>query len=138
MYKNSARSKLYLMRQVIFYLGLGTSFTHELDAITSHEWRLIPILRSLPEDLGMTAFVVAHVPLFAGIIALIASQNEQTRSLSRLLVSVFLLLHAVLHLWFSSDPNYGFVSTLSNWLIFGGALFGAIYLALAYQRIRFL
>lgn len=125
-----------LMRQVAFYLGLGTLFTHELDAMTSYEWKLIPILRSLPEELGMTAFVIFHIPLFAGIIALIACNNEQIRSLSRIAVSGFLLLHAVLHIWFSSNPNYGFVSTISNWLIFGGAGCGAIYLALTYKEYR--
>ena len=128
--------KLLLMRHVVFYLGLGTLFTHELDAMTSYEWRLIPILRSLPEALGLTAFVIIHIPLFAGIIALIASNNDQTRSLSRIAVSGFLLLHAVLHIWFSSNPNYGFVSAISNWIIFGGAGFGAIYLALSYNEYR--
>ena len=63
--------KLLLIRHVVFYFSLGTLFTHELDAMTSYEWRLIPILRSLPEALGMTAFVIIHIPLFAGIIALI-------------------------------------------------------------------
>jgi hypothetical protein len=124
------------MRHVVFYLGLGTLFTHELDAMTSYEWRLIPILRSLPETLGMTVFVVIHIPLFAGIIALIASKNDKTRSWSRIAVSGFLLLHAVLHIWFSSNPNYGFVSAISNWLIIGGAGFGAIYLTLAYNEYR--
>ena len=130
----AAWRKLYDMRQVIFYLGLGTLFTHELDAMTSREWRLIPILNSLPEDLGLTTFVLVHIPLFAGIVALIATKDDKTRSLSRIVVSLFLLLHAVLHFWFSFNPNYEFVSALSNWLIFGGALFGVIYLVLAYQE----
>ncbi len=125
-----------LMRHVIFYLGLGTLFTHELDAMTSYEWRILPILGSLPDQMGMTVFLLAHIPLFAVIVALVASGNERTRDLSRLVVSGFLLLHAVLHIWFSSDPNYGFVSDVSNWLIFGGAGLGAIYLALTYRESR--
>ena len=124
------------MRHVIFYLGLGTLFTHELDAMTSYEWRILPILGSLPDQMGMTVFLLAHIPLFAVIVALVASGNERTRDLSRLVVSGFLLLHAVLHIWFSSDPNYGFVSDVSNWLIFGGAGLGAIYLALTYRESR--
>ena len=124
------------MRHVIFYLGLGTLFTHELDAMTSYEWRILPILGSLPDQMGMTVFLLAHIPLFAAIVALVASGNERTRDLSRLVASGFLLLHAVLHIWFSSDPNYGFVSDVSNWLIFGGAGLGAIYLALTYRESR--
>ena len=121
---------------MVFYLGLGTLFTHELDAMTSYEWRLIPILRSLPEAMGMTAFLIIHIPLFAGIIALIASSNDRTRRLSRIAASWVVLLHAALPIWFSSNPSYGFVSTISNWLIFGGAGFGAIYLTLSYNEYR--
>jgi hypothetical protein len=124
------------IKNTFFFLGLGTLFTHELDAISSYEWRLLPILGSLPDQMGMTIFVLMHIPLFAGIVALVASSNEQTRGLSRITVSGFLLIHAALHIWFSSDPNYGFVSNVSNWLIFGGAGLGAIYLALTYREYR--
>ena len=129
-------SKILLMKNVVFFLGLGTLFTHELDAISSYEWRLLPILRSLPDQMGMTIFVLIHIPLFAVIVALVASSDSHTRSLSRIVLGGFLILHATLHLWFSSDPNYGFISSISNWLIFGGAGFGAIYLAFIYREYR--
>ena len=31
------------MKDVIFYLGLGAPLTHELDAMTDHEWRVLPL-----------------------------------------------------------------------------------------------
>jgi hypothetical protein len=52
-------------RTFVFYLGLGLLFTHELDAIVQGEWRLLYVLRSLPDEQAMPLFVALHVPLFA-------------------------------------------------------------------------
>jgi len=125
------------MKNVFFYLGLGTLFTHELDAISNHEWRLLPILRSLPDLLAMNTFVLLHVPLFALLVALIASTDALLRKRARLAVSVFLIIHAGLHLWFMNDASYEFVSTISSMLIFGGALFGGLHIAASYKDIRY-
>jgi len=118
------------VKAIMFNLGLGLLFAHELDAIPNHEWRLLPVFRSLPDDIAMQLFILAHVPLFAILVALIASDNPRIRGNSRIAVSVFLLIHAVLHAIFITGPEYEFSSTLSNVLIFGGGLFGATYCAL--------
>ena len=125
------------MKNVFFYLGLGTLFTHELDAISNHEWRLLPILRSLPDDLALNTFVLLHVPLFAILLALVASTHHQLRQRSRLGISIFLIIHAGLHLWFKNDVHYEFASIVSNVLIFGGALFGALHMATYYMDVRY-
>ena len=126
------------MKSVFFYLGLGTLFTHELDAISNHEWRLLPIFRSLPDLLAMNTFVLLHVPLFAVLIALISSTDDRLRKRSWLGVSIFLIIHAGLHLWFTNDAGYEFASVMSNMLIFGGAIFGGLYIAASYKDIRHL
>ena len=116
------------MKNTFFFLGVGCLFTHELDAMLNHEWRLLPLLRSLPDELGATVFVVAHVPIFAIVVALVSSKNLRTRALSRCGVSVFLFLHGVGHFLSSGDPSYEFESLLSGALIYGGALFGLFHL----------
>ena len=121
------------MKNLIFYLGMGALFTHEIDAIPNHEWRVLPLIRSLPDDIGMFVFVFAHVPLFALLIALVASKNDRTRTRSRLIISGFLVLHGLLHALFLHHPNYEFSSLLSNTLIFGGAALGAAYLGLEFR-----
>lgn len=120
--------QLNTMKNLIFYLGLGTLFTHELDSIANHEWRVLPLLRMLPDETGMSVFIIAHVPLFALLIALVASPNQHTQTISRLVISVFLVIHGLLHVLFRNDASYEFSSTLSGMLIFGGAIFGLIYL----------
>lgn len=118
------------MKDVAFYLGLGSLFTHELDAVPNHEWRSLPLLHGLPDDTAMVVFVAAHVPLFAVLIALVASARPRTRTLSRLGIALFLVIHGVPHALSIGQPHYEFSSTLSNMLIFGGSAFGAVYLFL--------
>jgi hypothetical protein len=113
-----------------FYFGLGCLITHELDAVSNHEWRVLPLLRALPDQLGMDIFVAAHVPLCAVIVALIASTSLRLRCRSRLAVSGFLLLHASLHALWMNHVEYEFSSALSTALIFGGGAAGALHLFL--------
>jgi hypothetical protein len=117
-----------------FFLGLGLLFTHELDAVANHEWRTLPLLGTLPDDTGMRVFIAAHVPLFAILIALVGSRNGRIRALSRLAVGVFLVVHGSLHALSVGEPTYEFSSGLSRVLIFGGSVFGALYLALSVKR----
>ncbi len=124
------------MKNFLFYIGLGTLLTHELDAISNHEWRVLPLVRELPDEIGMLVFVVIHVPIFAGLIALIASSRPRTRALSRLGVSAFLVLHGLLHFLFLGHPVYEFSTLLSKILIFGGAGLGAMHLALECRDSR--
>jgi hypothetical protein len=118
------------MRNVVFYLGLGMLFTHEMDAMQNHEWRVLPILSSLPDATGEFAFLIAHVPIFAVVIAFVASLNISTRELAQKLACGFLIIHAALHLAFSGHADYGFSSLTSNLLIYGAALCGAMFLVM--------
>ena len=113
-----------------FYLGIGLIFTHELDAMSNNEWLVLPLTSWLPNSTGQFVFVVAHIPLFAVVVGLLASENSAMRARTRFFVAAFLVLHGVLHAAFVAHESYEFESVLSNVLIFGAALCGAIYLAL--------
>lgn len=116
------------MKSVAFYLGLALLFTHELDAMPNHEWQVLPLLRGLTESVAEATFVVAHVPIFAIVIACIASLNPTIRSMARDIASAFLVVHALLHFAFSGHPAYQFSSLLSSILIYGAAVCGLSYL----------
>ena len=120
------------MKNIVFYLGLATLFTHELDAMTHHEWRVLPLTSWLPDDIGQLTFLLAHIPLFAIVISLVASTNEKIRGLTQLGVGIFLVVHGILHALFMGHNNYEFTSLTSNSLIFGGAALGAVYLLFEY------
>ena len=121
------------MKNAIFYLGLALLFTHELDAMPNHEWRLLPILNSLSDEAGEAAFLLAHVPLFAVVIAYVASLNSKVRTRARNVLCGFLAIHAVLHFALSAHADYEFASMVSSFLIYGAGLSGVAYLLL--QRL---
>ncbi len=118
------------MKNIVFYFGLALLFTHELDAMPNHEWRLLPILSSLSDSMGESAFIAAHVPIFALTIALVASLKVAVRDRARYIASGFLIIHAILHYLYSTDDAYEFSSTLSPILIYGAAFSGIAYLLL--------
>ncbi len=123
------------MKNFWFLLGLGFISTHELDAVTQHEWRLLYVLRSLPEVIAANAFVAVHVPLFAGLVWLTHHPQPSLREGSRLALMGFLIIHVGLHLRLSGHVLYSFHSPLSKVLIFGGGVCGVLYL-LAIARGR--
>lgn len=124
------------MKDALFYLGLGLLCTHELDAMPNHEWRVLPVLRSVEDSMGEFLFLLAHIPLFAIIIGLVASLDVRRRALSRLAVSVFLVVHTCLHWLFSDHPHYEFDSLLSSSLIVGAGLCGGIFVTLELTERR--
>jgi hypothetical protein len=116
------------MKNLLFYLSFATIITHELDAMTQSEWKLLFILRSLPEESASLAFVVLHVPLIAALLWLTNNESEVIKNWSRIAFSTFLIIHSGLHKLLEGTPNYTFNSTLSLGLIYGGGLLGLFYL----------
>ena len=124
------------MKRTAFYLGLALLFTHELDAMPNHEWRVLPLLRNLADSSGEATFILAHIPIFAIVIACIASLNLKIRSMARDIACGFLILHALLHFAFSGHPAYQFNSVLSSSLIYGAAVCGVAFLLFRWAENR--
>lgn len=115
------------MQEFIFYFGVGLFFTHELDAMLNNEWRVFPLTSWLKEVVGRTVFVLMHVPLFAVLVALISSTDETIRNRTLFWLSAFFVFHGVLHAAFTIHKKYEFGSLQSNFLIFGAAICGLLY-----------
>ena len=116
------------MQNLLFYLGFATLMAHELDAMTQAEWRLLFILRGLPEATAETAFVLLHIPLVAGLLWLTNHEVPEIKRWSRIAIAAFLAIHAALHKRLDHHPLYSFDSALSVGLIYGGGLLGLLYL----------
>ncbi len=117
----------------LYLLLLGFLAAHELDAVACHEWRLLYVLRNLPEASGEAAFITLHVPIFAGLAWTVASTHPAA-SATRIGVALFALVHAGLHYRLRHAPTYEFHSSRSIALIAGAALCGAGYVLMALQR----
>lgn len=120
----------------LYYLGIACLFTHELDAVTHSEWRLLFVLGSMPDDTASPLFVVLHVPLFFAILWLGDHRRDAIRKLTRVTVAAFLVVHAILHFALSSNPQNEFHGVLSQFLIVSAGLCGAAYLLLQGQMLR--
>ncbi len=116
------------MQNLLFYLGFATLMAHELDAMTHAEWRLLFVLRRLPTAIAEPAFVLAHIPLVAGLLWLTHSAAPGVRQGSRMAIAAFLAIHAGLHKMLEHHPLYTFDTPLSLGLIYGGGLLGLLYL----------
>ena len=110
--------------QIIFYINLACIMTHELDAIHHHEWRILPLTSWMNEVWGYRVFVMAHIPLFATLMA-----TSHVRGM-QIAVDVFLLIHVGLHWLFRNDPENTFNNRLSNLLIIGVIPFASGHLVL--------
>jgi len=65
------------MRNLLFQLGFSTLLAHELDAMTQAEWRLLFVLRRLPDLLAHNLFVTLHVPAVAILLWLTQCSDPQ-------------------------------------------------------------
>jgi hypothetical protein len=124
------------LHDILFFAGMATLFTHEMDAMLNHEWRVLPLTSWLPDQTGMQVFLFFHIPLFAVLIGLVASSNEIIRYRSRIGISIFLVFHSLLHALFTGRSTYEFASIPSILLIYGGALFGFLHLILELRENR--
>lgn len=118
------------LAEAAFLLGYGLLATHELDAVLRAEWRVLPGLAQLDEALARPLFIALHVPLFAVLTAAIGSTDARLRQRTRHGLSLFLVIHAGLHLLFGGHRHYDFGHADSKVYIFGGALCGLVWLAL--------
>ena len=112
----------------LFYLAFSGLVAHELDAVHKHEWRLLFVLRTMPDRSARRAFVLIHVPLFAVLLWLAAHSDVGIRYWTLLGLDVFMIVHAGLHWRLSGHPKYEFETPSSRLLIYGTAALAAAHL----------
>ena len=113
----------------LFYLAFATLVAHELDAVDKREWRLLFVLRDLPEPAARDLFIVLHVPLVAVLLGLLG-HPDAAGFWTRAALDAFMVVHATLHYALSGRPHYAFTSAPSRALIYGPAVLGALHLSL--------
>jgi hypothetical protein len=124
------------MQELFFIAALAFLFTHELDAVHRHEWRILPLLDRLNDERGRIVFVMAHIPLFALIVWLGFPASPGGPTLFRAIFAAFCVVHAGLHSLYERHPRYEFNNRWSRLLIYGAAVFGALYLVLSIAPLR--
>jgi hypothetical protein len=114
----------------LYRLMFAVLLAHELDATMQAEWRLLFILRDLPNAVASAWFITLHIPLFVAMIWALEHNASHIQTTSRNLLAVFMVVHAGVHYHLRFEPFNTFNSTISLALIYGGAVMGILYLAL--------
>ncbi len=112
------------MTDVLFNAALALLIAHELDAVHWREWRLLPVLRGLPDPAARAWFTLLHVPLLAAFFWLMTSAHAAFQ----IALATFTLVHAGLHVLLRHHPVYEFRGALSWLYILGAAIMGGSYL----------
>ena len=111
--------------ELLFVINLSfLVMAHELDAIHQQEWRFFFASVPLDDKAAYRLFTALHVPLFVFIVWNLQSFWFQ------LGFDIFLIIHAGLHWILRNHPKINFNNWFSRLWIFGGALLGAIHIAL--------
>lgn len=114
------------MIDLLYYAMVGAFFTHELDAVKRHEWRVLPLTNFLPERVGEQVFIWMHVPLFA--LLLWGGDGDPTNA-TRIGLAAFAVVHVGLHVVYRRHPANEF-NNVSSWaIILLTGILGAGYLA---------
>jgi hypothetical protein len=116
------------MADLLFNMALALLIAHELDAVHWREWRLLPILRGLPDPAARVWFTLLHVPLLAAFFWLMTSAPADARAAFQIVLAVFTLIHAGMHVMLRHHPAYAFRGALSWLYILGAAIVGGAYL----------
>lgn len=113
------------MIDALYFAMVGAFFTHELDAVKRHEWRVLPLTAFLPDRVGEQVFIWLHVPLFA---LLLWGGDGDAGSATRLALSAFAVIHVGLHYLYRHHRAYEFNNPSSWGLILLTGLLGVAYL----------
>jgi hypothetical protein len=116
------------MGDLLFFVAVSSLLMHEMDAIDKKEWRLMFVLRKLPDEGALRWFILLHLPLFVGLLALVAAGPSTTTRWVEGGVDAFLLVHAALHENMSRTTDKAFANRFSRSLIWAAAAFGAAHL----------
>lgn len=115
---------------VTWHLLIALFIAHEIDAAHRAEWRMLPLLKSLPDRWAAPVFAWGHVPLLVAILAL--GQAGPVNGM-RLCVAAFAVVHVWLHWMFRHHPENRFTTAGSWSLIVLSGLAGLAHVAAAAQ-----
>ncbi len=125
-----------MINDMLFYLGMALLFTHELDAIQRHEWRIFPVIRKLNDEIAYYWFAILHIPLFFLLLWLMYHPSESTRFWFQISMDVFYIVHMVLHKLLDSDKKCEFVGVFSKAVIFSMGIVGMVHLSVLIWLIK--
>jgi hypothetical protein len=112
----------------MFLIIIALLLIHEMDAIRAKEWGLFVYLRDLQEETAYRIFALIHLPLYFIVLYLLIFGGTTAVFVTKLVIDVFLIAHAVLHYCFRKKKNNGFRTRFSKIVIYSMALLALVHL----------
>ena len=119
---------------LVLVMALTLFIVHEIDAMTHHEWRLLPMLGGLNDDVARQVFVLLHIPIFFGLIWSLFLTSW--RQWAARIFCVLLVIHGCAHFMLSGHEFYSFIPPIETITVYGAALSGIIYLVVGLKKER--
>jgi len=116
------------MTDLIFYAVLALFIAHELDAVKRQEWKVLPIFRDFPPQIGFYLFIVGHIPLLIVFFWLMGHPSPLIRTWFQIGLDSFAIVHTILHWLFQKHEHYDFNTSFSKWLIYLTSIMAIIHL----------
>ncbi len=113
-----------MVGHTFFYLALSFILMHEMDAVRCREWRIIPGLSALNDNLGYKVFVIAHIPLYYFLFWGLMGLQDNEGLINGL--DIYFIVHVGLHLLFLKNKKNEFKDWISWIIISAAGLFGLL------------
>ena len=117
-----------VFRDLSLLMAVALLMVHEMDAVTHAEWRLLPGLSLLDDDVAREVFILLHIPLYVFLLWALFFATWKRRA--ALIVTGLILLHAIVHFLLSGHSLYTFVGPIETITVYGAGLFSLSYWAL--------
>jgi hypothetical protein len=116
-----------LLAQIVFALCFSLLLTHEMDAVRCAEWRMFIVLRDMPDEKAHRVFTALHIPIYTTAFFLLLAGRSR---ICFLIVDIFLIAHALLHLLFERHKKKGLKSPFSRTIIYSATVLAVAHLAM--------
>jgi hypothetical protein len=117
------------MEQILFAMTLSFLLVHEMDAVRAKEWNMFVFLKDMKEDTAYRVFTGIHLLIY--LCAFYALMYGGTAAYAaKLVVDIFLLGHAFLHIAFRKHSKNGFQNFFSKIAIYSASALALAHLIL--------
>lgn len=101
-----------------------------MDAVRVKEWKMFAVLKDMADETAYRIFMLAHLPIYISVLFCIVYGNTLTSNITKIVIDVFLIGHAVLHHSFRHKKENGFSSWLSKAIIYTMPLLALLHLVM--------
>jgi len=117
--------------RILFWINISLFILHEMDAIKTHEWKMMIFMNRLSDNVGHVVFTSLHFPLF--MLVFYFMDNRFTHLF--LTISVLLIVHQFVHILFRKHTENRMNNIFSKTIIF--LMFADSCVSLVYYHFRF-